>query len=205
MARNPTFPSLYDNALQLSITSLKNDNFIQSNIHRKGVSNWTIKGKHIASINIEVKTADAYGYIILDYSFNDKPISYKVGLTTIKSNLGNGLIWYFVCPKTNKRCRILYQIKGMFLHREAFPNAMYYTQTRCKLMRHLETKFGDMVGIHRLYDKIHQKHFKKYYNGKPTKRYKKLMERINKAQSIPYDVYFREFNKYIPSGVKSKM
>src|SRR5690625_7235669 len=84
----------------------------------------------------------------------------------------------------------------MFLHREAFPNAMYYTQTRCKLMRHLETKFGDMVGIHRLYDKIHQKHFKKYYNGKPTKRYKKLMERINKAQSIPYDVYFREFNKY---------
>lgn len=192
MARLPTFPNLLDEALKLSITYLRRDNILKPNTHLNVVTNWTKKGKHIASINIEVKTADADGYIILDYSFNDKPIRYTIQLTSIKSNLGNGLIWYFVCPITNKRCRLLYQIQGYFYHRDAFPNTVYETQTRSKYMRYLETNFADMVGVNLLYDKIHQKHFKKYYNGKPTKRYKKLMERIRQAEAMQPDAHLKE-------------
>lgn len=132
MARNPTFPDLLDEALQLSTTSLTKDYFLKSNTHQQGVCNWTIRGDHRASISLEVKTAETDGYVILDYKYNDKPVRYTIQLTTIKSNLGKGLIWYFVCPITNKRCRILYQLQGRFLHREAFSNAMYYTQIRSK-------------------------------------------------------------------------
>lgn len=36
-----------------------------------------------------------------------------------------------------------------------------------------------------LYSELHKKHFKKYYAGKPTKRYLRIMRQIEKAESIP--------------------
>ena len=68
-------------------------------------------------------------YIELDYNYRDKPQNYKVNLVRVPSNLGKDFVWYFHCPKTNKRCRKLYSVNGMFLHREAYKGCMYETQT----------------------------------------------------------------------------
>jgi len=82
------------------------------------------------SISINVNTQSEQPYIELDYNYRDKPRNYKVYLTSTPSNLDKGKIWYFLCPHTNKRCRKLYSIGGYFLHREAFKNCMYQSQSQ---------------------------------------------------------------------------
>jgi len=101
-------------------------------------------------------------------------------------NLGKGLIWYFLCPQTNKRCRKLYSIGGYFLHREAFSGCMYETQTQSKKHRQLDKSLGAFFKTDDLYSQLYQKHFKKTYAGKPTKKYLRILEQIKKAESIPY-------------------
>ena len=122
--------------------------------------------------------------IELDYKYSDEPRNYKVRLVSIPSNLGKGLIWYFLCPETNKRCRKLYSIGGYFLHREAFNGCMYETQS--KKYRQLDKSLGAFFKTDDLYSQLYQKHFKKTYAGKPTKKYLRILEQIQKAESIPY-------------------
>jgi len=36
-----------------------------------------------------------------------------------------------------------------------------------------------------VYDELYSKHFKTHYNGKETKRYKKIMDKIERAENFP--------------------
>ncbi len=100
------------------------------------------------------------------------------------SNLGKGLIWYFLCPETNKRCRKLYSIGGYFLHREAFKGCMYESQTQSKKYRQLDKTLGAYFRTDDLYSQLYQKHFKKTYAGKPTKKYLKLIKQIERQKEL---------------------
>jgi hypothetical protein len=93
-------------------------------------------------------------------------------------------IWYFLCPETNKQCRILYSIGGYFLHREAFNGCMYESQTKGKSYRNFDKTFGVYFKLDQLYEQIFSKHFKKVYAGKPTKRYLRIMEQIQRLESV---------------------
>lgn len=110
--------------------------------------------------------------------------AYIVRLVSVPSNLGKGLIWYFLCPQTNKRCRKLYSIGGYFLHREAFSGCMYDCQTKSKYYRKLDRMLGPYFRINRLYEQLHSKHFKTHYAGKPTKRYLRIKGQIQRAEQI---------------------
>lgn len=151
---------------------------------------WARNGEKFASISFRSEAKKDKGFIILSYKYNGDPIQYKVELTTIQSNLNKGLIWYFVCPETGKRCRKLYQNNGYFLHRETNKGAMYETQTQSKLMRYLEKRFGNSLRLDRLYKEVSAKHFKTHYNGKPTKRYIKLMTKIQQAQKVDLNEFY---------------
>ena len=48
----------------------------------------------------------------------------------------------------------------------------------------MEEVYGSYFDIDRLYEELYSKHFKTHYNGKPTKRYLKLMRQINKAERL---------------------
>ena len=50
-------------------------------------------------------------------------------------------------------------------------------------------KFIEMV-FHsdKLYEQIYQKHFRRTYAGKPTKKYLKIMQKINRIDCIPANV-----------------
>jgi hypothetical protein len=63
---------------------------------------------------------------------------------------------------------------------------MYETQTQSKKYRQLDKTFGAYLKSENLYRELHKKHFKKTYAGKPTKRYLRIMEQIQKFESIPY-------------------
>lgn len=191
MPKPHTFPTLYNEALQISISKLKEWEYLNSEQLKSGTLTWSRNGNKTGSISIKVNTHSEQPYIELDYKYRDEPRNYKVRLVSMPSNLGKGLIWYFLCPETNKRCRKLYSIGGYFLHREAFNGCMYETQTQSKKYRQLDKTFGAYFKTDDLYSQLYQKHFKKTYAGKPTKKYLRIMEQIQKAESIPYDVIER--------------
>jgi hypothetical protein len=186
MAKSPTFPTLYNEALQIDISNLKGWGYLDLEQIKSGTLNWSKYGNPTGSISIKVNTHKEQPYIELDYKFRDEPRNYKVYLTSTPSNLNRGEIWYFICPQTKKRCRKLYSIGGYFLHREAFNGCMYETQTQSKKYRQLDKTLGAYFKSDNLYSELYKKNFKKSYAGKPTKKYLRIMEQIQKAESIPY-------------------
>ncbi len=186
MPKPHTFPTLYNEALQISISKLKEWKYLNPEQIKSGALTWSRNENKTGSISIKVNTHSEQPYIELDYKYRDELRNYKVRLVSILSNLGKGLIWYFLCPQTNKRCRKLYSIGGYFLHREAFNGCMYETQTQSKKYRQLDKTLGAYFKTDDLYSQLYQKHFKKTYAGKPTKKYLRLMEQIQKAESIPF-------------------
>ena len=181
MAKFPTFPTLYNKALQIDISKLKGWGYLNPEQIKSATLNWSRNGNPTGSISIQVNTHSEQPYIELDYKYRDEPRNYKVYLTSIPSNLGKGEIWYFICPHTKKRCRKLYLIGGYFLHREAFKGCMYETQTQSKKSRQLDKTLGAYFRTDQLYEQLYKKHFKKTYAGKPTKKYLRIMEQIQKA------------------------
>ncbi len=189
MPRISTFPTLYNNALQISITKLKEWGYLNPNQLKEGTITWSRDDVKRGSIAILVYTKGKTPFIVLKYKYGDESREYKVNFSYVPSNLGNGVVWYFLCPKTNKRCRKLYSIDGYFLHREAFSGCMYETQTQSKKWRQMEKLYGAALSLDNNYDKyyelINKKYFKKTYAGKPTKRYSKLKRLIEEGEKIP--------------------
>lgn len=186
MPKPHTFPTLYNEALQIHISKLKEWEYLNPEQIKSGTLTWSRNGNPTGSISIQVNTHSEQPYIELDYKYRDEPRNYKVYLTSTPSNLNRGEIWYFICPQTKKRCRKLYSIGGYFLHREAFNGCMYETQTQSKTYRQLDKTLGAYFKSDNLYKELYKKNFKKTYAGKPTKRYLRIMEQIQKAESIPY-------------------
>lgn len=186
MAKFPTFPTTCESLLQINISNLKKWNYLKPDIIKNGSLSWSRNGKEIASISILANTCSKTHYIELNYKFNDKPINYKVNIEYFPSNLGVGEIPFFICPITLKKCRKLYQINGYFLNRTAIKNCMYEKQIQSKKYRFIEKKYGDYFSSERLYEQLYKKHFKTHYKSKPTKKYKKIMNKLNRVESIPY-------------------
>ena len=186
MPKPHTFPTLYNEALQISISKLKEWEYLNPEQIKSGTITWSRNGSQTGRISIQVNTHSEQPYIELDYKYRDEPRKYKVYLTSTPSNLNKGEIWYFICPQTKKRCRKLYSIGGYFLHREAFNGCMYETQAQSKKYRELDKTLGAYFEIDNLYSELYKKNFKKTYAGKPTKKYLRIMEQIQKAESIPY-------------------
>ena len=197
MPKPYTFPTLYDEVLQLNISKLKGWGYLAPGQIKSGSINWSRNGNRTGSISITANTRSEKPYIELDYKYKDQPRKYKVYLTSIRSNLDLGKIWYFLCPQTKKRCRKLYSVGGYFLHREAFNGCMYEIQTQSKKYRNLKNTFGTYLEYDEIYSELYKKHFKKQYAGKPTKRYLRIMEKIQEIESIPPDKFSREIMELI--------
>jgi len=175
MARYTSFPTLYDEVKQIHLSKLKEWGYLESGQIKSGTLSWSINGQNTGSISIQVNTVADEPFLELDYKSGDIPINYQIKLVNIPSNLGFGTIWYFLCPKTQKRCRILYLVEGYFYHREASKGCYYEQQIQSKHWRRLKALFDDSFKVERAYEQIHQKYFKSYYNGKPTKKYLRFM------------------------------
>jgi hypothetical protein len=186
MAKPHTFPTLYDNLKTVSITFLTKHGYLKTNQWRRGTITFSSNGNKTGSISIRVNTQPESRYLELDYKCNEAPINYRVQLISAPSNLGKGVVWYFVCPRTGKRCRKLYLAEGYFYHRSAFRGCMYEKQTQSKRTRQLDKTLGAYFRTDQLFEQLYKKHLKKQYAGKPTKKYLKLTQQIQRAESIPY-------------------
>ncbi|MFD2246364.1 hypothetical protein [Pontibacter ruber] len=184
MAKTPTFPTLFDDVLQFSVTDLKKWSYLKSNQYKSGVITWSRNSQKTGSISIAVNSRADSPYLELDYTHNGQPINYRVQLVTVPSNIGKGWIWYFLCPHTGKRCRKLYSVGAKFLHREAFTGCMYESQTYSQKNRVLFRMYEKAFGSDGLYEQLSRKHFRRTYAGKPTKRFVKLIQQIRESKSM---------------------
>lgn len=149
---------------------------------KSGTLTWSRNGNPTGSISIQVNTHSKQPYIELDYKYRDEPRNYKVYLTSTLSNLNRGEIWYFICPKTGRRCRILHLIDTYFYHRSAVDGCMYKKQTQSKKSRYLNKMLGDWFQTAELFEQINKKNFKKTYAGKLTKKYLRIIEQLQKSE-----------------------
>lgn len=193
MPKPHTFPTLYDEVKTVSISFLTKHGYLKPNQWKSGAITWSRNGNKTGSISIRINTQSECPYLELDYKCNEAPINYKVQLISIPSNLGKGVVWYFVCPRTGKRCRKLYLADTYFYHRSAFRGCMYEKQTQSKKSRYLDKTLGVYFLTDQLFEQLYKKHFKKQYAGKPTKKYLRIMEQIQKAESMPYHEIERVF------------
>ena len=184
MPKPHTLLTLFDEMKTVSISFLTKHGYLKLNHWQSGTITWSRNGNKTGSISIAVSTLPGKPFLELDYRYNEAPINYKVKLVSAPSNLGKGVVWYFVCPHTGKRCRKLYLNSGYFYHREAFTGCMYEKQTQSKYARLLVRKFGVVFRVDELYSQLHKKHFKKFYAGKPTKRYIQITNMIRQADSV---------------------
>ena len=179
MPKQATFPTLYDKVQTVSISFLIKHEYLKMNQWKRGVITWLRNGNKIGSISISVNMMPNSQFIELDYKCNDAQINYRVQLISAPSNLGKGVVWYFICPKTNKRCRKLYLADTYFYHRSAFRGCMYEKQTYSKL----GNAYNNYFGVETLYRELNKKYFKRKYAGKPTKRFLKLTKQIQNAEN----------------------
>lgn len=188
MPKFPTFPRLFEDCKTIKIANLKKWDYLHPNQQKSGSITWSRDGVETSSISIYANTITNHPFIELSYTYNhDIPVKYQIDLVSIPSNLGKGLIWYFLCPITKKKCRIIYLVDTYFLHREAFKGCFYEKQIQSNKYRFIEKNLGAYFESDHIYDQLYKKHFKKYYAGKPTKRYKKLISKLKKAESITKD------------------
>jgi len=186
MGRHSTIPDLYDDCKTVSVTALKCWGYLDTNNYKSGNITWSRGDRETGNIWISVKMYEDSGTLTLNYTCDNEPVNYKVYIISKRSNLGRGLLWFFVCPHTGKHCRKLHLANKYFLHRSAFKGYLYEVQTMSKTHRVLtKTLYKDLIN-EKYYEEIYSKHFKKYYNGKPTKRYLALLKKIGDApESMP--------------------
>ena len=193
MGRYANFPTTIEDLRSFDIKFLTQKNYIKPNANVGGQIIWTSKNGSKNTIGITSNTDLTHGYLILDYTHNNtNEINYRIQLITRPSNLGTGLLWFFVCPFTNKVCRKLHLINGYFQHRTANPHLMYSDQIECKRWRKWNKTFAHEYNDG-LYDELYGKHFKPYYKGKITKRYARLLKRMEQRNNIKLPDFLKEF------------
>ena len=184
MGRQSTIPDLYNECHTIDIGSLCRWGYLKPDQKKTGTITWSRNGNKTGCIDITVMNYSDVPYLELDYNYQQNPIKYRVLLVSVPSNIGKGKVWYFLCPVTKKRCRKLYRIGARFLHREAYQACMYETQTYSKKNRYLVRQYDKYFCREKAYEKIHSKHFRTHYAGKPTKQYQKLTKQIEDSRGV---------------------
>ncbi|MEG0848407.1 MAG: hypothetical protein RSF34_02250 [Flavobacterium sp.] len=191
MGRNANYPKTVEDCLTVSISKLKEWGYLHILGAMSYTLSWSRNGDKHSSIGIEINNNGFERFVVLDYKSNGDPINYKIKIISKPSNLGKGEVFYFVCPSTGKHCRKLYLHGKYFLHREAFKGLMYSKQLESKKNRDLHKIFDTCYLSDEVYEERYKKYFKTHYNGKETKRYKKLNNKIQIADSFPADTMQR--------------
>jgi hypothetical protein len=190
MAKTYTNPIIIDNLKTLSVSFLGKHGYLRPNLRQSGTVSWSQNGNRTDSISIKVNTQPESQYLELDYTCNNARVNYRVHLISSASNLGNGVVWFFICPKTGKRCRKLHLADTFFYHRSAVKGCFYESQVQSKGSRSLLKAFSSIFLMADIDEKVTAKHFKMAYKGKETKNFQRLMKR--------YDQYQMQIEKPLP-------
>ena len=149
---------------------------------RSGVINWSYNDENKSSIGFIVNISGSEGnYIRLQYTHTDRwseekeSLDYKVELTTTPCNYG-GVRYWFICPLSKngqycgRRVGVIYSIGKWFGCRHC-GDICYAAQMRGGKYRWNGVSVPDI-------EKAEKEIKRYYYNGKPTRKYRRLI-RLN--------------------------
>ena len=186
--------TIYNNVCQFSISDLKKWGYLIWGRTKSGSISWSYGERESSGVSIEV--CFNYGaYIELSYSFAEQDRKYRVLMTSVPSNLNKGDVWYFLCPFTHKRCRILYFINGYFAHREAFSGCLYESQSESGRTRAIGKTTRKVCGADKLEKELSKKYFKTHYAGRMTKRYFRIIKALRERGDISIEEFKRLWYK----------
>jgi len=151
---------------------------------KSGIITWQKGEQDLKSIHIHVDTRSGNPYMELFYKHDGDVIQYKIELVSMPSNLGNGILWYFICPVSGKRARKLYLIDGEFVHRDSYKGGIYSSQ----VLSHKDRQRKKLMDGAFAEEKIDEKYFTPFYRGKPTVKYKSIMKKVKKAEGLDFDL-----------------
>jgi hypothetical protein len=181
MPKPPTDPPIINNLLNISIRRLRQRGLLHRDGPTEAELNWanafTKEVTH--SIGIVVFTRTSNPYISLNYSIGKEDYNFSIPMVKVLSNLRKGHVWYFLCPKTNRKCSKLFLLDSDFVSRKAVLEAGGVYQCNLRQMRY-RTMQNENKRIMRLIETIKEPlkpYFMGEYNGRPTKR----QLRINRA------------------------
>lgn len=168
--------------IRIELSFLIKNGYIQKGKHISGLISWT----NDSNIGFESCYTNKELYLRLKYTNTNNQTGektkhdYKIELVQIPSNLGKGDVLYFVCPKTGKKCRILYKCYGSLIwkSREAYQRRIYYNTQICSKLDYHNTRYWD---INKELDRLGRTTVKSHYRNKPTRSIKRL-ELLEKKQ-----------------------
>lgn len=185
MAKDATYPYLFDDCIRLSISDLIKKHYLTENRCFTIRYGWTSRGESTLSIKMDFNTKHVgYWTIYLSYRYNGEDVEYPIYIDSVPSNLGKGNVLYFICPNTQKRCRFLYFRKGYFAHREAFKGGMYKSQTKSKSRLKTDKAYEVVFTCNDVYDELCKKNLKTHYKNKPTKIYLRLTKKVDAIEQM---------------------
>ncbi len=187
MKKNTSRPIIIDNCIQLNIKDLKNLGYLIGSGSKKFDLKWTI-GTQVSEISVCLINNRDKGIMEFSYIINEEPVKYRIRLICKPTNLGKGVIWYFICPATHRLCRKLYLGYKYFVHREAIENSYYSKQIKSKKYREIVATFGKDFKIDELYEELFSKNFKRYYAGKPTKRFLTIIQKLRRLEGKKFNL-----------------
>ncbi|SMO90934.1 hypothetical protein [Gracilimonas mengyeensis] len=172
---------------RIELSYLLKKGFIREGNIIAGQMNWTDGSR----ISIECHYTDKEQYIRLFYTLTswegkETDYDYKIQLTFVPSNLGKGKVPYFVCPESGNRCRILYKAYGspIWKSRGAYNRTIFYpSQVSSKIYKYCDEYWRLDKQIKKLEEETRNQ---THYNGKPTRRFKRLERLREKQQRADY-------------------
>ena len=171
MPKPPSYPTLFNELAKLKINDLRRWSYLVEGSKAKCTLRFYSRPR---TVWMSVVICDPHPHIELTYVHGGVYFGYKVPLVSVHSNLGIGRVWYFLCPATGKRCRILYFNGSHFVHREAIKGAIYESQTWSETFRAL----ARLIDVADGYGRPTRTH----YAGKPTRRYKRWLEKLGEVE-----------------------
>lgn len=195
MARSPKFLDCVEDLWCFNISSLTKRGLLMDNSFGNEID-IRLKRNDVyeARFSISINMFSGHGDVYFSYSYKETIRKYKVEVISRPSNLGKGVVWFFICPVTKKTCRKLYFNKGFFLHRTAFPEIIYEQQKQSKRNRKLD-KTMKMALDESIYQEFYRKHLKTHYRGKITRRFARITKKLAEKDSFSYDDFVINISK----------
>jgi hypothetical protein len=196
MGRNTTGAISVNECLFLKVNfyakNIRNDYFSFA-----GSTSWNTG----ASISFVLSKDEAGLFLELSYwkteNEEKESFNYRVRIVSVLSNLGKGNVYYFICPISGNRCKILYMGYGSkyFKCRKAYQHRIYYP---CQLSSRLNLSNDIYWRVERQLETLYPKHPKTHYKGeftRPQKRIKKLEAKMDYHDNMRMSIFSQNILK----------
>lgn len=181
MSKPYTAPLLINQQKTLTTGFLSKSGYLKPNKQATGGTGWTSNRNKDLDIQItSIMEKDNERIILKYYAFNGQLIEQTIYLVGRLSNLGKGAVWFFICPFNDTICRNLIFVNNRFMHRSNLKNAMYSIQAESKRWRKIFQLMPNIPTCKAYLKEPEARYYKRYYNGKLTKRYKKYLITVQK-------------------------